>query len=241
MEDLEELRGGLDTAFINSDFNSNLAYRPEFVSNDYRQGKKVLSSLEYELLHCEAFCISVAFIKMSGIVPLLQVLKELENREIPGRILTTDYLTFSEPEAFDKLNSLKNIRLKIYQTENEKDGFHTKGYIFKAGKIYRIIIGSSNLTASAITMNHEWNTKLVSTEDGAVAKDIIAEFERLWNSERARDYQEFIEDYRIRYKIKKEQQKIARKSGIINYEKILLRPNSMQTKFICNLGKRGYI
>lgn len=229
---LNQLKSGLDTAFVDYTHNSSLAYRPEFISNDYQNGKKVLSSLEYELLHCDAFSISVAFIKMSGIAPLLQVFKQLESRGIPGRILTTDYLTFSEPEAFDKLNSLKNISLKIYQTEGEKDGFHTKGYIFKDGKIYRIIVGSSNLTASAITVNQEWNTKIVSSENGAVAKDIISEFDRLWNSERACDYADFIEDYRIRYKIKKEQQKLARESEVISIEKYKLEPNSMQVKFI---------
>ena len=229
---LNQLKSGLDTAFVDYTHNSSLAYRPEFISNDYQNGKKVLSSLEYELLHCDAFSISVAFIKMSGIAPLLQVFKQLESRGIPGRILTTDYLTFSEPEAFDKLNSLKNISLKMYQTEGEKDGFHTKGYIFKDGKIYRIIVGSSNLTASAITLNQEWNTKIVSSENGAVAKDIISEFDRLWNSERACDYADFIEDYRIRYKIKKEQQKLARESEVISIEKYKLEPNSMQVKFI---------
>lgn len=229
---LNQLKSGLDTAFVDYTHNSSLAYRPEFISNDYQNGKKVLSSLEYELLHCDAFSISVAFIKMSGIAPLLQVFKQLESRGIPGRILTTDYLIFSEPEAFDKLNSLKNISLKMYQTEGEKDGFHTKGYIFKDGKIYRIIVGSSNLTASAITVNQEWNTKIVSSENGAVAKDIISEFDRLWNSERACDYADFIEDYRIRYKIKKEQQKLARESEVISIEKYKLEPNSMQVKFI---------
>ena len=172
---------------------------------------------------------------MSGIEPLLQVFKQLENRGVPGRILTTDYLTFSEQEAFDKLNSLNNIKLKMYQTEGEKDGFHTKGYIFKDGKIYRIIVGSSNLTSSAITINQEWNTKLVSSEDGSIAKDIVSEFDRLWNSERALDYNEFIADYRVRYKIKKEQQKLAKESEVISIEKYKLEPNSMQVKFIENV------
>lgn len=93
-------------------------------------------------------------------------------------------------------------------------------------------MGSSNLTASAITVNQEWNTKIVSSENGAVAKDIISEFDRLWNSERACDYVDFIEDYRIRYKIKKEQQKLARESEVISIEKYKLEPNSMQVKFI---------
>ena len=44
----EELILGLTTAFIDQSNNSNLAYRPEFVYNDHKQGKKVLVSLEQE-------------------------------------------------------------------------------------------------------------------------------------------------------------------------------------------------
>ena len=106
MKKYEELENGLQTAFINHAVNSNLAYRPEFISNDYKQGKKVLASLEYELNQCDEFCISVAFITMGGVTPLLQTLKELERKRIPGQILTTNYLDFSEPRALAKLNEL---------------------------------------------------------------------------------------------------------------------------------------
>lgn len=80
----EEITKSMATAYIDSTINSNLAYRPEFVSNDYRQGKKVLVSIDKELNNCDEFCISVAFIKMSGITPLLMTLKELERKGIPG-------------------------------------------------------------------------------------------------------------------------------------------------------------
>lgn len=43
-----ELHSGLETAFINSANTSSLAYRPQFVSNNYKEGKKVLSSIESE-------------------------------------------------------------------------------------------------------------------------------------------------------------------------------------------------
>ena len=75
-----ELNKGFATAFIDYSLNSNLAYRPEFISNNYRQGRKVLVSVEEELARCDEFCISVAFITKSGITPLLQILKELENK-----------------------------------------------------------------------------------------------------------------------------------------------------------------
>ena len=106
-----EIRLGFETAYIDGNVVSNLAYRPQFVSNNHKEGKKVLSSIEDELLSCDQFQISVAFITMSGITPLLQTLKELEKKNIPGQILTTNYLNFSEPRALEKLNSLSNITL----------------------------------------------------------------------------------------------------------------------------------
>ena len=115
------LEQGLRTAFIDHNITSNLAYKPQFISNNYKEGRKVISSIEDELLSCDEFCISVAFITMGGITPLLQTLKELEKKGVPGKILTTDYLTFSQPEALKRLNSLENIELKMYKTENEKE------------------------------------------------------------------------------------------------------------------------
>lgn len=140
-----QLREGMETAFLDEYVSSDLAYKPEFISNNYRKGTKVLSSIEGELLSCREFSISVAFITMSGITPLLQTLKELEKKKIPGRILTTDYLNFSEPHALEKLSEFSNITLKMYSTGETGDGFHTKGYIFKNQEIYRIILGSSNM------------------------------------------------------------------------------------------------
>ena len=93
----EELEKGFRTAFIDGEYNSNLAYRPEFLSNNAAEGKKVLSAIESELLRCDEFAISVAFITNSGIEPFMQTFKELERRNIPGRILTTNYLNFSDP------------------------------------------------------------------------------------------------------------------------------------------------
>lgn len=234
---INELKNGFQTAYIDSNFNSNLAYRPEFISNDYKQGKKVLSTIEQELLDCDEFCISVAFITLSGITPLLQTLKDLEQKNIPGKILTTDYLMFSDPVALEKLSSLKNIKVKMYCTDSEVGGFHTKGYIFKKEEVYRIIVGSSNLTLNAITKNREWNMKIVSTKNGTVLKDILNEFNSLWEDSHSKNYNEVIEQYKIRYKIVKEQQRIAKTEQVIDMDQYTLKPNKMQVAFINNLTK----
>ena len=237
MSDYDELRLGFETAYIDGSVASSSIYRPQFVSNNYKEGKKVLSSVEDELLTCDRFQISVAFITMSGITPLLQTLKELEKRNIPGQILTTNYLDFSEPRALEKLNSLSNITLKMYDVEAADEGFHTKGYIFRKDEIYRIIIGSSNITSAALTSNREWNTKLISTKQGQMTKEIISEFNELWNSKYALSFDEFYENYKERYKIIRHQREIARQEEITSLERYKLQPNSMQVGFITNLKK----
>ena len=234
---IRELQNGLSAAYINGSVAVNLAYKPAFVSNNPEEGKKVISSVEDELLRCDLFQISVAFITMGGVTPLLQTLKELEKKGVKGQILTTNYLNFSEPRALEKLNGLKNITLKMYDVEAAGNGFHTKGYIFKKEEIYRIIIGSSNMTSAALTINKEWNTKLISTENGDVAEEIIKEFNNLWNSEYALPYNDFYEIYKERYNIIKHQREIAKSEEIPSLEKYRLKPNSMQERFIVNLRK----
>lgn len=60
MSEINELRLGFETAYIDENVASNLAFKPQFVSNKYKEGKKVLSSIEGELLACDQFQISEA-------------------------------------------------------------------------------------------------------------------------------------------------------------------------------------
>ena len=232
------LQTGIQTAYLDHTINSNLAYRPEFISNNYKLGKKVLVSIEEELQRCEEFFISVAFITKSGITPLLQTLKDLEQRNIPGKILTTNYLMLSEPEALEKLAGLKNIELKMFVTGAETGGFHTKGYIFREEEIYRIIIGSSNMTLSAITKNKEWNTKIVSTEQGELTQSVLQEFDELWRDEHSLAFEDFIDAYRQEYlneKMIRKQKQQAVSEQVVELENYRLKPNKMQVAFVKNV------
>lgn len=231
------LRKGFETAFIDRNLQSNPDLQPQFISNDYKQGKKVLSSIEEELLACDEFSMSVAFITIGGLTPLLQTLEILRQRGVKGRVLTTDYLNFSDPTALEKLASLDNIELRMFRTEEAGEGFHTKGYMFKREDVYHIITGSSNMTLKALTLNREWNTKLISTEDGAFATDLLEEFEDLWGSEYTYAFQDFIDTYRTAYRVAKEQRRIAKQAKVPSLQNYRLKPNSMQVEFINRLEK----
>ena len=240
---------GLHTAFIDSAVESTEDCQPQFITNrkeqlkdDNFEASKVLTHIDKELNSCEEFAISVAFITESGFIGLAETFRKLESRGIRGRILTTDYLCFSEPSALEKLANLNNIELKMYHVDEAKVGFHTKGYLFKKDGIHRLILGSSNMTAGALSTNKEWNVKLVSTAKGKMAQDIVNEFEMLWEDEAAKQYAEFIDSYRKRYESKKqidklirEQHKTAINGDVVDYDIYRLRPNKMQQEFIYNL------
>ena len=241
-----KLVDGYRKAFIDSSVEADTAYSPQFISNS--NGKKVLSVIENELKGCDDLFISVAFITMSGIAPLLGTLKDLETRGAKGRILTTDYLMFSDPKALDKLNSLNNLEVKVFKTADSNTGFHTKGYMFHNNGDLRIIVGSSNLTQSALSTNHEWNTRIVSTTEGQYAKDIESEFNNLWQSSVC--YEEYRNEYTElfnRTKSERSEIKKVTRNLELGYSKVLV-PNKMQEEFSLNLehiiqsgGKRALL
>ncbi|WP_251861460.1 DEAD/DEAH box helicase [Clostridium sp. Marseille-Q2269] len=224
-----EILKASETGLINKLIDSNLALTPKLIVNDYSKGSKVLSEITSELNKCEEFFISVAFITNSGILPLLETLKVLKKKGVKGKILTTDYLNFSEPKALKKLLEFPNIEMKLYSKEN----FHTKGYIFRYKDHYKLIVGSSNLTQTALTKNKEWNLKVSSLEEGALTGGVISEFNGLWNDADELTIQ-WIETYEDIYK---KQVEFARKSRVPRLSQYKLKPNKMQVEAIQGLER----
>lgn len=201
-----------------------------FVSNNKVLGTKVLTTIENELSKCTSFSISVAFITSGGIVTLLETLRELEQKKIPGRILTTDYLMFSDPKALNKLSQFSNIDLRMYNCQ-DKEGFHTKGYIFDTGSDFHILMGSSNLTQSALTKNIEWNTSLIVDQDDEYKNALFNEFTQLWNSKHTQPYSLIESDYQERYEDSKSVKRILKTFSEKNKIESL-KPNLMQEAVI---------
>ena len=232
----ENILKGAETAFINQHFNSSENTRPKLLYND--KNNKVINSIRDELKNCEEFTISAAFITMGGITPLLEEFKNLEAKNIKGKILTTDYLNFTEPKALKKLDSFKNIEVKLYS--QKKEGFHTKGYIFKRGDVYRGIVGSSNLTMNALTVNKEWNVEFSSLAEGEMLTELHREFNALWDeADSLKDvlpvYEKIYDDARRFADLKEITQKIKD-------DNVTLTPNYMQEEFLSNIRtliKRG--
>lgn len=226
---LEELQSALVSGFIDYSHAAKYTFKPELVVND-GEGRKVLTSINNHLQLCDKFWFSVAFVTTSGIACLKQELLELEKRGVLGRVLVSQYLNFTQPEALRELLKFKNLDVRIATDSN----FHAKGYLFSTSDIYHLIIGSSNLTANALTSNKEWNLKVSSSKTGAVSQQAISEFRNEFDAALSVT-SEFIERYELLY----QQTKLVFQqinNGHNHEVDNSIKPNKMQQEALKNLA-----
>lgn len=224
----QDFKKSLDTGFVDRQIESEVIYRPKLLINKQIPKEKVLSTILQELNHCDEFNLSVAFVSTSGIAVLFNTLLELEKKGIKGKVLVSQYLNFTQPEALRKLLNFNNIELRIAN----KSKSHTKGYIFKTPNYCNVIIGSSNLTASALTVNKEWNLKVSGLHSSEIVNKVISEFESDFKEAKLVT-KEYISEYEITYNKAKVSTKLNAEDAIPE----IVEPNKMQIEALQNLEK----
>lgn len=224
-----KLEQSLQSGFINHILPFYSEYLPQFLVNDKNEGKKILSTIIKELNSCDEFWFSVAFVTTSGVATLIETLIALEKRGIKGKILVSQYLNFTQPEALKRLLQFKNLEIKI-AIDN---AFHSKGYLFKKNEVYDLIIGSSNLTSTALCTNIEWNLKITATPVSHIIfnaiKEFTAEYEKAIFVDEA-----YIANYEILYKKQLDYSKLLKKELNVSNQKEII-PNSMQVEALNNI------
>ncbi|RUO20159.1 DEAD/DEAH box helicase family protein [Aliidiomarina haloalkalitolerans] len=129
----------------------------------------LLPKLIRAINHATAIDICVSFAQPSGVSLLLEPLIDAIGNNAVIRIMTSDYLSITHPQALRQLLLLqqRGAQVKLYQCSDRK-AFHLKSYIFvreretvpnhtiEAGTAF---VGSSNLSASALTSGLEWNLR----------------------------------------------------------------------------------
>lgn len=205
----------------------------------------VFDELKDSLRSCKSFIFNVAFISFSGLQLFIKYLDELEEKGIKGKILTSTYLDFTDPKSLRKIMKYPNIELKVYDANTEK-GFHNKGYIFEYEDSYKVIIGSSNITAYALKNNIEWNVKTIYKKDSVFITEMFKEFFLVWEDIELFD-EEFLNHYSWKYYENLEKRKAliyTKKSlppvietPIDDGEIRILTPNAMQQEAMESLAK----
>lgn len=221
---MDELNKALHTSFIDKSFPSNKDLRPKLFFNDYKRRMNLAFEITKRLKECDYFEFSVAFISESGLAVLKQILLNLKEKGVKGRIITSTYLGFNAPKMFKQLLSFTNIEVRIF--EQEHCGFHPKGFIFHTGNHRDIIVGSSNLTQTALESNQEWDLFFTSHENGELASQVSNEFDIQWELSTPLT-NEWIESYKETYV------KPVRPASVQSSKAI--KPNKMQEEALKSL------
>jgi superfamily II DNA or RNA helicase/HKD family nuclease/SOS-response transcriptional repressor LexA len=145
---------------------------------------------------------AVAFIKATGLRLLFADLKEAidpseESQRPPARlrIITSDYLDVTDPEALRSLMLLQERGAQVRVYESAGSSFHMKAYIFVRHAGERVtdgmaFVGSSNISRQALQDGLEWNYRIDAPGRGESLAptgfaEIRSRFEELFADARA--------------------------------------------------------
>ncbi|WP_424237594.1 DEAD/DEAH box helicase family protein [Bhargavaea ginsengi] len=124
-----------------------------------------------------------AFTMKSGVRKVLPFLKAASNRGSSIKLLTGDYLYISQPEALELLlKELPEAEIRLWKSGGAS--FHPKAYLFRGREDnHHLIVGSSNLSKSALTSGVEWNLLAPSKADNQVFEEAEDQFLKLFYHE----------------------------------------------------------
>lgn len=123
----------------------------------------------------------MAFVRRSGIRPLIDSLRRHCARGRLLRLLTTTYTGSTELEALELLTKAGAEVRVSYDTSSTR--LHAKAWLFhRGGGLPTAYVGSSNLTHSAQVSGLEWNVRASGARNPDLVAKIAAVFEAYWES-----------------------------------------------------------
>jgi superfamily II DNA or RNA helicase/HKD family nuclease len=150
-----------------------------------RVGHQILAEIE----SADRIDSVIAFIRRSGIAPLLDALQRHCQAGRPLRVLTTTYTGSTEARALRALIDLGAQVRVSYETNSTR--LHAKAWLFhRESSLSTAYVGSSNLTHSAQVSGLEWNVRVSGARNPEVIEKIAAVFESYWNGGDFRPFEE---------------------------------------------------
>ncbi|MDQ6617458.1 MAG: DUF3427 domain-containing protein [Actinomycetota bacterium] len=137
------------------------------------------SQLRSEIESADAVDVVMAFIRRSGIAPLLDALRRHCEQGESVRVLTTTYTGSTERRALDQLIDLgAEVRIS-YDLSTTR--LHAKAWVFhRRSGLSTAYVGSSNLTHSAQVTGLEWNVRASAARNPDVVAKFAAVFDSYW-------------------------------------------------------------
>lgn len=159
----------------------------------------MFTKLKNHINSSDEIYMSVSFIKESGLKLIIDDLKKAKDQGKKIKILTSDYLNITEPNALYRLLNLENTKI-FKNTKNIS--FHPKAYIFKNNQTKKVdvYIGSSNISRSALTDGIEWNHHISKNFLDKEIEEIINSFDELYEESSFDLTIEWLREYEKNYR-----------------------------------------
>ncbi|WP_290774514.1 MULTISPECIES: DEAD/DEAH box helicase family protein [unclassified Exiguobacterium] len=155
-------------------------------------------SLVEAIDQAEEVYIVAAFAQKSGVALLVPAFRRALQRGAEIRLLIGDYLHITDPEALAQLLALDGLSVRFYRSGGRS--FHPKAYLFRNAETGLSIVGSSNISNSALRSGIEWNVHLPQAVAPQILDDAIDAFMDLYLSESAEELNPVVlETYRQEY------------------------------------------
>jgi superfamily II DNA or RNA helicase/HKD family nuclease len=168
--------------------------------------RNLIEKIQEHIETSSTIYILTSFVMKSGVRLLKETLKKAAERGADIKICAGDYLFVTQPEALRELISIHpDIEVRLWRSRGVS--FHPKAYLFENTTSGYFIVGSSNLSKSALTEGIEWNIGLDKSVDENVFAEAMEEFLKLFyadetvqvNEETLKDYENQYHDYHQRH------------------------------------------
>jgi superfamily II DNA or RNA helicase len=142
----------------------------------------LIHKLETYINDAKEVYILTSFVMKSGVKVLEEPLRKAAEQGVDIKICTGDYLYITQPDALMMLHAIHpNIGIRLWKSEGRS--FHPKAYLFDSDKDGAMIVGSSNMSRSALTSGVEWSLLVKKDVDEKVFEHTVDEFLGLFLNE----------------------------------------------------------
>lgn len=116
----------------------------------------LIHKLERYMDDAKSIYILTSFVMKSGVDVLAPLLRKAAEKNVDIKVCTGDYLYITQPDALEKLYEIHpDIEIRLWRSAGKS--FHPKAYLFERESDGVMIVGSSNMSRSALTSGVEWS------------------------------------------------------------------------------------
>lgn len=159
----------------------------------------LIHKLERYMDDAKAIYILTSFVMKSGVEVLTEALRKAAEKNVDIKLCTGDYLYITQPDALERLYNIHpNIEIRLWKSAGKS--FHPKAYLFERESDGVMVVGSSNMSRSALTSGVEWSLLVKESVGEEAFSEAIDQFLHIYMNESTQSINlETIKQYRQEY------------------------------------------